>query len=386
MAALPILKAGCCWHVGEGSSIKVQADKWLPNHPTNKILHSANEDVEDWLVSDLIDLEMHWWRRELITTIFHREDAEAICQIPLSHRRVADSIIWLHARSGGYSIKTGYHVARRVLKHEDWAESSGRSDMQKVWQALWRLKVPNRIKIFGWRLCHGILPTWVNLARRRIIRECENVCPTCAQFSETEFHVLRECLVAQDIWARSRIKLQKCHLGQQDMIQLIHYLLNRLDIEDVELFLVQAWVVWNKRNSVMHGGSVKEPSWLNRRAVEYLEEFKQAQEHLTIPMRQAEENVWRPPPHPFFKLNFDAAIFMESNSSGFGAVIWNEQGKVMAAMAAKGPPVSSSEEAETLVCRKALEFAVDVGFSELVVEGDNVNVMRAVSSSSMNLS
>ena len=96
--------------------------------------------------------------------------------------------------------------------------------------------------------------------------------------------------------------------------------------------------------------------------------------------------MWRPPFHSLFKLNFDVAIFREYNSFGFNAMIWNEQGEVMVVMAAKGPPVSSSEEANTLACRKALEFAVDAGFSELVVEGDNVNVMRAVSSSTMNLS
>lgn len=85
-------------------------------------------------------------------------------------------------------------------------------------------------------------------------------------------------------------------------------------------------------------------------------------------MRQPNGSVWHPPSQSLFKLNFDAAIFKEHNSFGFGAVIWNEQGKVMAAMAAKGPSVFCSEEAETLACRKALEFAVDAGFSELVVE------------------
>ena len=79
------------------------------------------------------------------------------------------------------------------------------------------------------------------------------------------------------------------------------------------------------------------------------------------------------------KLNFDAALFSALNSSGFGAIIRNEKGEVMAAMAAKGPEVSSSEEAELLACRKSIEFAVDAGFSELVIEGDNSFIMKAIS-------
>ena len=51
----------------------------------------------------------------------------------------------------------------------------------------------------------------------------------------------------------------------------------------------------------------------------------------------------------------------------------------MVAMEAKGPKVSCSEEAEFLARWKAIELAVDVGFSELVIEGDNSSIMKAVS-------
>ena len=92
-------------------------------------------------------------------------------------------------------------------------------------------------------------------------------------------------------------------------------------------------------------------------------------------------DVWKPPPTLVFKLNFDAAVFLEAKHTGFGAIIRNDKGEVMVAMSAGGPPVSSSEEAELLTCRKAVEFATDAGFTKLVIEGDNSNVMKALSSS-----
>ena len=55
----------------------------------------------------------------------------------------------------------------------------------------------------------------------------------------------------------------------------------------------------------------------------------------------------------------------------------------MAALSAKGPLVWNNEEAEPLACQKAIEFSIDAGFLELMIEGDNANVMRAVSSNSM---
>ena len=53
----------------------------------------------------------------------------------------------------------------------------------------------------------------------------------------------------------------------------------------------------------------------------------------------------------------------------------------MAAMSAKGPPVTTSDDAEALACRKALEFSIDAGFMELIIEGDNAHVMKIIGSS-----
>ena len=40
MAAIPVLlKQGCCWRVGDGSSIRVKQDKWIPNHSSSRVLY-----------------------------------------------------------------------------------------------------------------------------------------------------------------------------------------------------------------------------------------------------------------------------------------------------------------------------------------------------------
>ena len=58
----------------------------------------------------------------------------------------------------------------------------------------------------------------------------------------------------------------------------------------------------------------------------------------------------------------------------------------MVALLSKGPTVTESEEEEVLACSKALEFAVEAGFFELVIEGDNINVMQSITSQHINLS
>ena len=72
------------------------------------------------------------------------------------------------------------------------------------------------------------------------------------------------------------------------------------------------------------------------------------------------------------------------NCSGVGTIVRNHASEVMTAMSAKGEYVHNSDEAEVLACRKALEFVMEAGFSNLVLEGDNSNVMRALSASAVN--
>ena len=51
MAALLILKSGYRWRVGNGCSISVLGDRWIPNHPTNKVLHPIHDHFDELAVS-----------------------------------------------------------------------------------------------------------------------------------------------------------------------------------------------------------------------------------------------------------------------------------------------------------------------------------------------
>ena len=52
--------------------------------------------------------------------------------------------------------------------------------------------------------------------------------------------------------------------------------MDRLTVEEMELFWVQAWIIWKQRNCVVHGGQLKDPKCLNKRAEDSVLEFQQA--------------------------------------------------------------------------------------------------------------
>lgn len=162
--------------------------------------------------------------------------------------------------------------------------------------------------------------------------------------------------------------------------------MDSLPKSELELFVTQAWIIWNQRNTMVHGGNMKEPGWLNRRAAEYLDEHKKAQDNLMIMSTAASRHIWQAPPPAEYKLNFDAAVFPDLQCSGFGAIIRNANGEVMAGMSAKGPYVHSNEEAQVMACRKAIEFSMEASFDRLIIEGDSLNVINSLSDSAENRS
>ena len=62
--------------------------------------------------------------------------------------------------------------------------------------------------------------------------------------------------MAQDVWVGCARRLQKSVGGQLDVLQLVEKLMEKLTIEELELFFVQAWLIWNQRNTITHGGSM----------------------------------------------------------------------------------------------------------------------------------
>lgn len=198
---------------------------------------------------------MHEWDRGIIEAKFCREDAKAILRIPLSRRHVPDAISWLPNKIGVHSVKSSNNTARMLSREVNGLEESSVSKNRcMIWPKLWKLHIPNKIKVFGWRVCQDILPIRENLVCRRIIKD--GTCEFCKQVSESMLHVLWECGVAQDVWAKSQVCLQKSVSRQADKLQLVEDLMDKLTVEDLELFLVPCWIIWNQRNSVLHDGTL----------------------------------------------------------------------------------------------------------------------------------
>jgi hypothetical protein len=67
-----------------------------------------------------------------------------------------------------------------------------------TWKILWKLKVPVKVKIFCWRVLHGILPLKDILVKRHVGTDPQ--CPLCSSAPEDSLHMIFKCQGAMNIW------------------------------------------------------------------------------------------------------------------------------------------------------------------------------------------
>ena len=86
------------------------------------------------------------------------------------------------------------------------------------------------------------------------------------------------------MWAGSAIRFQKFETEQVDFRQLVASLMPKLSLEKWDLFWVICYQIWLQRNMVLHGGAFQHPSRSHQRALDYLREFVDAQDYLSVPV------------------------------------------------------------------------------------------------------
>ena len=96
------------WREGDGKTIRVFEDRWLPGQNPSKVISPWMGIDDDWTVSQLIDQDMGWWNSSIIDALFLPFEAQKIKGIPLCVSNQKDCIVWPRCKSGLYFAKMGY--------------------------------------------------------------------------------------------------------------------------------------------------------------------------------------------------------------------------------------------------------------------------------------
>lgn len=204
--------------MGNGSSIKIRSDSWLPQPTLYKPQGGKNLLGSEAKVKTLIQADNKEWNIPLIKVVFNSQEAELITQIPISLCGEQDQIMWRGNTHGDFTVMSTYHL-QGELQDRKHVETSCKIFLQEDWTKLRKLPIPPATKKFLWRACRNILPTKINLVKKKILED--SICPMCLQAPETIEHILWECVLASEVLGSNWRKIQKCRLSQNNFKQIL---------------------------------------------------------------------------------------------------------------------------------------------------------------------
>ncbi|KAK9266575.1 hypothetical protein L1049_021625 [Liquidambar formosana] len=372
--ARSVVDRGTRWRIGDGKSVRIWGDKWLPTPPSFQITSSRGDWNRDTRVIELIDSSTRRWRANLISALFLPHEAESICRIPLSVRMPPDRWIWGYHPKGMFTVKSAYYIAQNMS--EELASPIGHVGTA-LWKKIWQLDIPSKIKLFAWKALHDILPVKLNLQKKKV--NVDERCVLCGVSDESAIHVLKECDFAEQVWMGSQLSLSSQHSLASNFWVWMEEICGKVDDADLGLFITLAWAIWIARNEKIFNGIQRSSTEVIRWASLFLGEFRAARYISEARSREPRRpGIWRPPIRNIYKLNVDGALSLDKSITGIGVVARDHEGEVVAAMGQNFQGNLEPKHVEALAFQCALHFARDIGLRKIIVEGDNLEVVQGI--------
>nr|POE85851.1 hypothetical protein CFP56_18200 [Quercus suber] len=277
-------------------------------------------------------------------------------------------------------MKSGYRALCDEARRKE-ASSSNAGLVAGFWTKIWKLGVPGKVKHFLWRACTNSLPTKLNLVKRKIMNKA--VYHLCGQTDKDTLHALWGCETVKQVWDRDFNWVNQFEVAQGSFLDLVAKVLTKLRMREV--FAATTWFVWTHKNKSRLNEKTLPLSGIRDPVSNFL--------HLYHPCREPPARIKmvrqcrRKPPNPGeYKVNFDGAMFNESDEAGVGVVVRDSRGLVVVAMLEKIIKPHSVECLELLAARRAVIFAEEIGLQQSHIEGDSEIVIKGLLEGGMHFS
>ncbi|KAK3218418.1 hypothetical protein Dsin_012388 [Dipteronia sinensis] len=106
-----LLQKGLRWKVGDGKSIQVFDDPWIPRPTSFKPITPILDRV--LRVADPLEVEKGGWKMETLEQNFMEVDRAEILSIPLGMWKPSDKLIWHFDKRGTYEVRSRYRLAMK---------------------------------------------------------------------------------------------------------------------------------------------------------------------------------------------------------------------------------------------------------------------------------
>lgn len=181
------------------------------------------------------------------------------------------------------------------------------------------------------------------------------------------------------VWQECTRKVQKLSLRESDGFPFIENLMSLLEDVDLEQVCVIARRLWLRCNTVVFGGSLIPPIQLVHQGYTELDDFHTSLQHTSaLPgsPSQRYKLSWQKPAVGTLKTNWDAALDVQNNKMGVGALIHDATGEVIAAMCSTVSFVNDPGIAEATTLWRTVSFCQALDIQRLHLEGDALEIVH----------
>jgi hypothetical protein len=170
------------------------------------------------VVVEISDKDIRCWNVPWIKEVFDEREAAEICQISISFSMLGTQQIWMCTRNIDFTMRSAYHLDKTLATNDTW-ECSYVTKQCTIWKIIWKMIVPNAIRVFMWTTCKNDFSIKANLIKRKV--EDDPFCPICGIVMETTWHMLWSCPAARDTWSMCGRRLQKCSVKNEEFIHIV---------------------------------------------------------------------------------------------------------------------------------------------------------------------
>jgi hypothetical protein len=241
----PKLDNLCFWAVGDGADVDAWQHAWIQEGM--RVIDQINNIPEELLnikVCDLVDDEGKWnWN--LLQGWMPLSLKNRIAAIlPPSPANGKDIQVVAGAGTDKFSVAVMYKLLCNFEK----------DDMEDLWKHLWTLHVTERTKYFMWIALHDRLLTNAIKARMGLVH---GMCDHCREFEETSLHVLRNCIIAKNVWMMVVPQQARVTFFGGDIVHWFHINLHGNLVEVADIKWTKFWAnvcycLWTWHNKEKH--------------------------------------------------------------------------------------------------------------------------------------
>ena len=308
--------------IGDGRQTQFWHHKWLDGERLlDKAIGVVPENHYHKTVSDYWRIGAGWdWPQ--LSSLLPPSTLQRIASYELISEAVGDKVIWAADSFGKSTIK----LALKLLRPTD-------SHTEADWKWMWKIRVPQRIKLFLWLVLHRKILTNAERFKRQMIPSPQ--CDLCLGELEDLEHISRSCPNARAVWQELSIEGLCYTAGEEEFSKWVRQNLHGThdDPDWSTKFMITLWYIWKWRCKQCFNTDDESPrekgTFLLHKSSEILNALHQDDQHQGKRKSEYSEvwTRWESPLEGWVALNTDGAAKGNPGLAGAGGVIRDHKGE-----------------------------------------------------------